>query len=182
MTEHDKMVNFKANSETVKEAKDKLEHGEMSEELRARLDEIAHGTDVAEENRLTDRLKTLREDRRDLRRERDQIEDEIEEMNRDIERIEERLDELREQEGEYDGVLAMLEADLQDGTRIMKGTDKVKRAAEIGDCDPMDVIQDLKDRNPDVPDSAFRMARGNESPNWKDNMDTTELSVEVDHE
>lgn len=178
MTEYDKTVNFKANSQTVKEAKDKLEHGEMSEELRGRLDEIAHGTDVAEENRLTDRIQTLREDRRELRREREQIEEAIEEKNRNIERIEARLDELREQEGEYDGVLAMLETDLQDGVRIMEGTDKVKRAAQIGDCEPKDVIQDLKDRNPDMPDKAFRQARGNEEPNWKG--DDSELSFEVD--
>lgn len=178
MTEHDKMVNFKANSQTVKEVKDKLEHGEMSEELRARLDEIAHGADVSEENRLMDHLQTLREDRRELRREREQIEEDIEEKNRNIERIETRLDELRDQEGEYDGVLAMLEADLQDGVRIMEGTDKVKRAAQIGDCEPSDVIQDLKDRNPDIPDEAFRQARGNEEPNWKG--DDNELSFEVD--
>ena len=178
MTEHDKMVNFKANSQTVKEAKDKLEHGEMSEELRARLDEIAHGADVSEENRLMDRLQTLREDRRDAESKISKWQEERDELDRKIERIETRLDELRDQEGEYDGVLAMLEADLQDGVRIMEGTDKVKRAAQIGDCEPSDVIQDLKDRNPDIPDEAFRQARGNEEPNWKG--DDNELSFEVD--
>jgi len=181
MTEHDKMVNFKANSQTVKEAKEKLEHGEMSEELRARLDEIAHGTDVSEENRLMDRLQTLREDRRDAESKISKWQEERDELDRKIERIETRLDELRDQEGEYDGVLAMLEADLQEGVRIMEGTDKVKRASQIGDCNPADVIQDLKDRNPDVPDMAFRQARGNESPNWKGDK-TEQLSFEADSE
>lgn len=167
MTDYDKLVNFNANSKTVEEAKSKLDHGELSEELRATLDRIAHGADVAEETRLTDRLQTLREDRRKLRRDREEIEEQIEEVNRDIERVEARLDELREQDGEYDGVLSMLEEDLHAGQRILGGSDKIKRAAKIGGCSVDDVIDDLRERNPDVPDKAFRPARGDENPRWK---------------
>jgi len=167
MTEYDKQVIFKADSETVKEAKAKLDHGEMSEILRTALDRVAHGADVAEEARLNDRLKTLREGRRELRQERDNIEQELEEVNRKIERVETRLEELREQDGEYDGVLAMLETDLSDGARVMQNTPKVKKAAKIGDCEPQDVIGDLKERNPDVPDMAFRSPRPSEEANWK---------------
>lgn len=175
MTEHDKQVAFNANSETVAEAKAKLDHGEMSEVLRDALERVAHGADVAEEKRLTDRLETLREDRRDLRHERDGIEKALEEKNREIERVERRLEQLREQEGEYDGVLAMLEEDLNDGVRVMLGTDKVQRAARIGDCDPEDVISDLKERNPEIPDKAFRSARPDESPRWNNTDEANSL-------
>jgi chromosome segregation ATPase len=168
MTDYDKQVVFNADSTTVEEAKQKLDHGEMSELLRETLDRVAHGADVTEEKRLTDRLQTLREERRQLRRERDEVESDLEEINRKIERVEQRLDDLREQEGEYDGVLAMLEADLHDGVRVMEGTPKVEKAARIGDCSAADVIADLRERNPDVPDAAFRAARENEEPNWKD--------------
>lgn len=168
MTDYDKTVNFNAKSETLQEAKAKLEHGELSEELRATLDRIAHGADVAEEKRLTDRLETLRESRRELRQERENIERQLEETNRNIERVERRLEQLREQNGEYDGVLAMLEEDLQSGVRILSGSPKVERAASIGDCTPSDVIQDLRDRNPDTPQIAFRKATADEKPNWKD--------------
>ena len=174
-------VTFLAPEESWKEAQDKTEHGEMSERFRSEIDRVAHGADVAEENRLMDRLQTHREDRREAERKIREWQEERDELDRKIERIETRLDELRDQEGEYDGVLAMLEADLQDGVRIMEGTDKVKRAAQIGDCDPADVIQDLKDRNPDVPDMAFRQARGNESPNWKGDK-SEQLSFESDSE
>lgn len=173
-TKHDKTVNFKANSDTVEEAKSKLDYGEMSEILRRALEEVAHGADVAEETRLTDRLKTLRENRRGLRQERDNIETELDEVNRKIERVEQRLDSVREQEGQYDGVLAMLEEDLHDGMRILKESNKIQRAAKVGDCSAGDVIADLKERNPDVPDEAFRKAKPTEEGNWKDEVDTTE--------
>jgi len=163
-----KRVTFLVPEQSWEEAQDKTDHGEMSEVLRDTVNRVAHGTDVAEEKRLNDRLKTLREERRELRQDRDTIESQLEEVNRKIERIETRLDELREQEGEYDGVLAMLETDLQEGARVMEGTPKVKKAAKIGDCEPKDVIADLKERNPDIPETAFRKPRRNEDPNWKD--------------
>jgi len=173
MSNDRKQVKFTHEKQTVEAAKDKLEYGELSEELRATLDRIAHGADVAEETRLTDRVEQLREERRELQRERDDIVDKIEETERDIERVERRLEELRETNGEYDGVLAMLEGELHDGVRVMAGTDTVKRAASIGDCTPEDVINDLRDRNPDVPDMAFRPARG-DAANWKDAYSSTE--------
>jgi len=164
-------VGFEAEKSTVEEVKAKLEYGELSERLRQCLDVIAHGTDVSEETRLTDRLQTLREERRDLRQERDNIEKDIEEKTRDIERVEQRLDNLREQDGEYDGVLAMLEEDLHDGMRIVGGSNKIKRAAQLGDCSVDEVIEDLKERNPDVPGDAFRKAKPHEEGNWQDELD-----------
>jgi chromosome segregation ATPase len=169
MTQDDttKRVTFLVPEQSWEEAQDKTDHGEMSERLRDTVNRVAHGADVAEEARLNDRLKTLREDRRELRQERDNIEQELEEVNRKIERVETRLEELREQDGEYDGVLAMLETDLSDGARVMQNTPKVKKAAKIGDCEPQDVIADLKERNPDVPDMAFRSPHPSEEANWK---------------
>ena len=171
MANNDKLVNFKIDEATLEQAKAHLEHGEMSQRLRETLETIAHGTDVAEESRLTDRLQTLRENRRSLRQERDNIETELDETNRKIERIEQRLDSLREQEGQYDGVLAMLEEDLHDGMRIVGGSNKIKRAAQLGDCSVDEVIEDLKERNPDVPADAFRKAKPHEEGNWQDELD-----------
>jgi len=174
MTNNDKLVNFKAPEESVEQAKSGLEHGELSKELRATIDRLAHGADVAEETRLTDRLRTLREEQRDLRTERDNIESKIDEKSREIERVEQRLDALRDQQGEYDGVLAMLEEDLNNGVRILGGSDKIKRAAKLGDCEVNDVVADLKERNPDVPIEAFTQADAQEPANWKEAVDDGE--------
>jgi len=164
-------VTFLAPEDSWEEAKEKAEHGEMSERFRAEVDTVAHGEDVAEETRLTDRLQTLREDRRDLRRERDQIESDLEEVDRKIERVEARLDELREQDGEYDGALAAVESQLEEGVRVTPGAPAVKSAARLGDVTPKDVIQDIRERNPSYPDMAFRTVKGDELANWKEEQE-----------
>lgn len=158
---------FLVEETTLETAKAKLDHGELSEELRATVERIAHGADVAEETRLKDRLTELREDRRELTNKREQIEDDLEEKNRKIERVEERLDTLREQDGEYDGMLSAMEADLADGVRIRPDSKKVNEAASLAGCDPREVIADLKERNPDVPDKAFRAPKPDEDAKWK---------------
>jgi len=167
MSKKDQLVTFKTDETTLEQAKANLEHGEMSQRLRQTLEAVAYGADVAEETRLTDRLQSLRENRRSLRQERDNIESDLDETNRKIERVEQRLDSLREQDGQYDGVLAMLEEDLHTGVRILGGSDKIKRAAELGDCSVQDVVDDLKERNPDVPEKAFRPAQAGEPADWK---------------
>ena len=167
MTNNRKRSTFLVDEATLEQAKDGLDRGELSKELRATVERLAYGADVAQETRLTDQLRTLRENRREKRQERDNIETELEELNRKIERVEQRLDNLREQEGKYDGVLAMLEEDLHSGVRILGGSDKIKRAAELGDCSVDEVIEDLKERNPEVPEKAFRPAQAGEPADWQ---------------
>lgn len=152
---NDKLVNFKAPKNTVETAKAKLNHGEMSERLRKTLEEIAHGKDVAEQTRVKERLKKEREERREIEREIRDKQQERDEKDRIIERLEEKLDTLSEQEGEYDGFLQSIEADLHDGKHVWKDHGKIEEAAELVDCRPKDVIEDLKERNPNLPESRF---------------------------
>lgn len=158
MSDDDTLVNFRAPEETVETAKMKLEHGEMSKELRTRLEEIAHGTDVAERTRIKDQLKEKRQERRDKQREINNLQNDVDEIDRDIERLEERLDQLAEQEGEYDGYLKSLEADLRDGEHLFAGHAKVEEAATLGDCSEEEVINRLQERNPEIPDLQFKPA------------------------
>ena len=168
----EKLVNFNVDEETYELAKNKLEYGEMSELLRQTVRGIAVGTDTTERERKQELLEDKRKAVRDIDREIDDLENDKDEILREIERIERRLNELLEQDGEYDGVLAMLEEDLQSGIRILGGSDKVAKAAQIGDCSREDVVDDLKERNPDVPDKAFRPAEQGEPAAW--NSDNTE--------
>ena len=177
--ENQKRVTFLVEEQSWEEAKANTEHGEMSQLLRERVNAVAHGEQVAEETKLTDRLRTLRETRREKRQERDSIESTIDEIDRKIERVEQRLDTLREQEGEYDGVLAMLEEDLDEGVRMIETSTKVKRAAAIGGCNTEDVINDLKERNPNIPDRAFRRPQGTEGPKWKTNVENPFSNMDV---
>jgi len=165
---NDKLVNFKADKDTVEIVKQKLEHGEMSDRLRDTLNEIAHGADVAEQTRLKDRLQELRKERREITSDIEALQDKRDEKDREIERVETQLDNLREQQGEYDGALQAIEGQLHEGVRMAPDSVPVKEAARIGDVDTEGVIEAIKERNPDVPDFAFRTAKRSEEPNWKD--------------
>lgn len=179
MTEHDKTVNFRADRDTVEAAKKKLEFGEMSERLRETLETIAYGAEATERERLREKLRDKRHEGREIDREIQQLRTDREELNRQIERIETRLEQLEEDDGKYDGVLEMLESDLHDGVRITSGSPRVERAAEIGNCEPPQVIDDLKDRNPNVPEKAFRSAAAGEDPDWRDTR-TNAFALEDD--
>ena len=84
MTNNRKRSTFLVDEATLEQAKDGLDRGELSKELRATVERLAYGADVAQETRLTDQLRTLRENRREKRQERDNIETELEELNRKI--------------------------------------------------------------------------------------------------
>lgn len=168
MSKYNKQVVFNATEEAVETAKGKLEHGELSERLRETIRTIAYGAETTERERLREKLKDLREDGREIDQQIRELRVDREEINRDIERVETRLEQLQEDDGKYDGVLEMLETDLSDGVRITSGSPRVQRAAEIGNCEPTQVIDDLKDRNPEIPDKAFRTAHAGEDADWRD--------------
>lgn len=161
-------VGFKANSDAHERAKRRLEHGELSRRLRETVEEIAYGTETTERRRLKEKLDDLRQDKRDVENEIENKRHERDELDREIARVEDRLDTMIQQDGEYDGFLQSMESDLRDGMRFDIGHGKVEDAAETGDCSREQVIQDLKERNPDVPDRAFREPKPGEAPLWNE--------------
>lgn len=161
-------VGFEAPAETVQRVKRKTEWGGMSEKLRERLDEIAYGTEVTERKRLREKLNDLREEKRDVEHDIESLRHKRDELEREIENVEQRLDVLMDNDGEYEGILQGIEADLHDGKRVAPGHGKVERAAELGECDPQDVIEALKERNPELPDMAFRDAKPWEAADWEE--------------
>lgn len=165
--ENKKQVNFNADVDAYEQAKKKTDYGELSEKLRQRVNEIAYGTEVTERKRLREKLNTLRKEKRDIDKKIEDLTHTRDERQREIENVEQRLDALMETDGEYEGFLQALESDLRDGKRVDPGHGKVERAAELGECDPVDVVEALKERNPEVPDMAFRLPKPHEPANWK---------------
>lgn len=161
------LVTFKVEEETYEIAKGKLDHGQMSDELRTALNRIAYGTKTTKREQLREELETLRSDKRELDKKIDKLRQERSEKERKIERVEDKLETIRDMEGEYNGALEMLESRLHEGQRIYPEMDGVERAATVGDKTKSDVIGDLKERNPDVPDFAFDVASPHEATNWQ---------------
>lgn len=169
MSEDDEkqMVTFNIDLDTYQQAKEKLEHGQMSQELRMKLKRIAYGTDASKREQLREELHTLREDKRDIEREISNLREQRSEKTRKIERVEQRLDDLRDIEGEYNGALEMLESRLLQGERIHENLDGVENAAQLGEKTKQDVLEDLQDRNPEVPLYAFELSPVHEETDWR---------------
>lgn len=159
-------VNVRVDKDTKELAKQKLDHGGLTEVVEEALARVAHGEETTERQRVQDHLEELRSERAELRSERDSLNDRLDELDRKIARAEERLDSLMEQDGEYDGMLQMLEERLHSGKPVDKSIAEVKRAAETGGKEPREVISDLQERNPDVPEDAYQN-RDARTYNWK---------------
>ena len=155
MTGGKDQINFTVEQNAKDLAKEKLDHGELSTELRETIHRIAYGEEISKRERLHKRLADLREDKDSLRAEKRELEAEIEEVEGKIARIEERLDGMERQEDKYEATLEMLEETLYAGGRVFEEHGQVMKAAKIGGKEPADVIDELKERNAAIPDHAF---------------------------
>lgn len=156
MSDGKEQINFTVEADAKGLAKDKLEHGELSTELRETIHRIAYGEEISKRERMHKRLADLRDQKDSLRAEKREIEAELEEIEGSIKRIEERLDGMERKEDKYDATLEMLEETLYSGGRVFEQHGQVMKAAKIGGKDAKDVIDELKERNPSVPDHAFK--------------------------
>lgn len=151
----DAQINFKIDGDAKELAKEKLDHGELSRRLRETVEQIAFGEEVSKHTQLQQRLRTLREKKDDLRAERRELDAELETIEQEITRVEEQLSELDKREDKYEAALEMLEETLAEGGRVYPEHGQVVRAARLGDVDEDQVIADLQERNPSVPEHAF---------------------------
>lgn len=148
-------VNFTVDRNAKELAKEKLDYGELSTVLRERVHQVAFGEEISKRERMRKRLAELREEKDNLRNKKRNIEAELEEIETEITRLEERIDDMERREDKYETSLEMIEESLYDGMRVFEEHGQVIKAAKLGGKEPEDVIQELKERNPAIPDHAF---------------------------
>jgi len=153
---NDEQINFTIDGDAKELAKNQLEYGELSERLRETVRAIAFGEEVSQHQKLKKRLEGLRDSKDELRAEKREIEAKIEDVEQKISRVEERVDKLDRREDQYTASLEMLEDQLMSGVHVFPEHGQVMKAAKIGEKEPEDVIEDLQDRNPSVPEHAFK--------------------------
>jgi len=152
----------------LKMAKKECEHGEFSKELRRTVQRLAYGAETSRREQVKEQLADLRDERDEVREERRRKEQQERKLDKKIERKEQELSDLQDTDAEYQGMLESIEADLYQGVRIWEDTTTVKTAANKTGQTPEDVVEDLRERNPDVPDRAFRKSEPQEPSKWKD--------------
>lgn len=148
-------VNHRVPNHVRDAAQDKTEHGELSELVRNLYKRVAFGEDVAQHDTVKLELERVRDEKDDVRRQIRELEAELETIESKERRLEEKLSKHNSRQDKYEGHVESLESQLLDGTHISPSHPGVQRAANVGECDGEDVIDDLRERNPEVPDYAF---------------------------
>lgn len=164
-------------------AKDKLPYGGMSEEIRETLSRIAFGEELNQRSRLEARLEDLREDRDELYRERRELDAQIENIESQISSIEREVSQLSTQEERYEAKLESIEYRIRsEGGHLFPEHGEIKKVASEAQREPEGVIQDLRERNPDIPDRAFEELPIHATPDEKwdgfSDQETIDLDVE----
>jgi len=137
-------------------AMDKTEHGEMAEKIRTTFQTVAFGEEVGERSQLERELTEVRQKKDDVRAEIRELQAELDTLEQRETRIEDSLSSLSSKEDKFEGMLEMLEELLYDGVHMWPDNGKVQKAAAIGGIEPEGVIKKLKDRNPNIPEYAFK--------------------------
>jgi len=163
-----KQVGFVVDKATYESAMERLEWGEMSERLRDTVVEIAFGADISKREKVRRRLEEVRKKRDDALDQADKLRSDSRQYNARIAELEQTLSHLNDADGEYSGALQVIEDLLIMGARIDPEHVQVKRAAALQKVRPEQVIEDLKNRNSELPPEAFRFAEPGEPADWKD--------------
>lgn len=140
------------------DAKENAGHGDLSDAVRQAYRIIAYGDDYEDTFRLQQRLERARNEYERLVEDKEQVEREMRDVADRIDTLEAKLEEAEEADEAYEDELQRLEESIKAGEHIFPDHAKVENAAEIGSVSPQDVISELKNRNPDIPDDAFKPA------------------------
>lgn len=154
--------------ETVMDAIEaRLGYGEKSEYIREFARHLAYGEYVDDRTPLDaaiavteNRIATLEQERQEITTELDRLGDELDRLNDERQRY-------TNTESHLDAALIALEDDLRRGMNVDPEAPRVDRVAREFDKTAEDVIDRLKQRNPDVPDHAFERATPfSTTPDW----------------
>lgn len=149
------LLTARVNEQRKDRVKERLEHGGLTREIRDLLKRLDEHTG-SEKERLKQELQEARETRDEWVQTREEANSHIEQQNKRIERLENELDSIRDKEGEYEGHLQSIETIMHEqGASVWPEHTQIQRAAQVGDCEVHDVIADLQQRNPSLPQSRF---------------------------
>jgi chromosome segregation ATPase len=153
-----KRVVAKVDANTHEVLKRKLDHGELSALIRDIANTVAFGDEWDRQTLIEQRIESKREELRDLRDQRRSIEGKIETVEERIRDLERKRDQIETQEDQYEGALWSFEQSFRAGEfgHLDEGHPRLTSLAAEFDTSPADLHADLRERNPDVPDFAFK--------------------------
>lgn len=146
-------------------AQEATERGVLSEAVRNVYRAAAHGETFDGHERVAAELASIDAERERLSAQREHADERLatlEERRADLESVSDRE---ADRSTDYEAELDQIEADLHDGMHVFEEHGVVQQAAQAGGVTPAEVIEELKERNPEVPDYAF-VARHESDYRW----------------
>lgn len=137
------------------DAKENAEYGELSEAVREAYRIVAYGDGYQDRDRLQQQLQRAKSEYERQVEEKERVESRMDDVEARIRRLRDQLETIESQEDRYEEELQELEEQVRNGAYIFPDHAGVQRAAETAGMDPNQVIDDLQERNPDVPPRAF---------------------------
>jgi chromosome segregation ATPase len=130
-------------------------HGDLSDAVRMAYRTVAYGDDYQNTARLKQRLERAKNEYRRLTEEKDGIEAEMDEAESRIRTLREQIADAEDADERFEAKIQELETKLHSGTHIFPNHGGVIEAAEAGGMAESEVIDALRERNPDIPEDAF---------------------------
>lgn len=159
MTDDDYVrVTHRVPEHTREAAQQNTEHGELSELVRSLYGRIAFGDSDGGAESIEIELERVRAKKDELREQIREFQNELQTVEQQETRLEEKLSTHRSRQDKYEAHIESLEQLLYDGTHVWPGHPIVEKAAQAANRDPEDVVEDLQDRNPQIPEYAFEDA------------------------
>ena len=155
MSDDQKLFGAHLDADLVDVASDRLEYGEKKDVLQQLAEAIAYGGRWDNRTPLDIQIERVETDLEEWRDKRRTADAEIERLESKLKDLRSRREEMRSAEEQLDAALTTIESDLRDGRRVHARLGVVQSVARDFDLKADEVIDRLRQRNPDVPDDAF---------------------------
>lgn len=170
-TERDEQVRYNVQMprKLREDAKRNCERGELAEAVRDVFRRKAYGcgsTAPSETERVTAELRDARRHLDELRHDRNMKDTKIQAQETRVARLEERKDAAEARQSDIEETIDRLQALLSDGERLWPTRIKNETGCSTGRA--TELHKALKDRNPDVPDTAFLEPGVSDPTDWRD--------------
>lgn len=152
------------------DAKDNSAHGELSEAVREIFRERAYGIGRDETPSKLDQkqaqLRDVREHIDDVRQQRKELQAELETYEARENRLEEEIRHLEREQNQLEQSIEMLTNMLHNGERMWPT--RIKNAAEVDEETAVQIHDELKQENAELPERAFEEPGIHDPADWRD--------------
>lgn len=152
-----KLFGAQIDAETAEIINNRLEYGEKSELIQELAQSIAYGSTWDERTPLDIQIESVEEKLAEARRRRREADADVESYENELERLRQKRETTQTKAEKLEASLLPIESDLREGERqrIFPEHGSIEAIAREYNLPKEEIIDELKSRNPDIPDYVF---------------------------